>query len=134
SLTISSKLGYTTTATTGSTAAATSLGQGVKKGDTAGIGFWKNRNGQALLTSFNGGATASWQRRQGGSSGSPGAPVGGCTLRSTARKAAWRSASLGTRSVRSAATTSAGSFISRHSCSTNRSASGRKAAASRLAW
>ncbi len=36
----------------------------VKKGQTAGIGFWNNKNGQALIKSFNGGSTstqlASW--------------------------------------------------------------------------
>jgi hypothetical protein len=30
----------------------------VQKGQTAGIGFWNNKNGQALVQSFNGGATA----------------------------------------------------------------------------
>jgi hypothetical protein len=35
----------------------------------------------------------SFQRRQGGSCGLPGAASYGCTRRSTARKAAWRSAS-----------------------------------------
>jgi hypothetical protein len=30
----------------------------VQKGQTAGIGFWNNKNGQALIKSFNGGATA----------------------------------------------------------------------------
>jgi VCBS repeat-containing protein len=30
----------------------------VQKGQTAGIGFWNNKNGQALINSFNGGATS----------------------------------------------------------------------------
>src|SRR5262249_15030104 len=46
-VTISHKLGYTTTATTTSSAIVTSLGQGVTKGLTGGIGFWHNKNGQA---------------------------------------------------------------------------------------
>jgi hypothetical protein len=56
-VTISHNLGYTTTATTTSTATVTSLGLGVQKGQTGGIGFWHNKNGQALLKSF--GPTAS---------------------------------------------------------------------------
>jgi hypothetical protein len=50
--------GYTTTATTGATATVTSLGVSVQKGQSGGIGFWNNKNGQALLNSFNGGSTA----------------------------------------------------------------------------
>src|SRR5262249_28278494 len=33
-------------------------GQSVVPGLTAGIGFWHNKNGQALINSFNGGPTA----------------------------------------------------------------------------
>jgi hypothetical protein len=43
----------TQSATASATAAVTSLGQGVQPGQTAGIGFWHNNNGQALITSFN---------------------------------------------------------------------------------
>jgi hypothetical protein len=32
------------------------LGPGVQSGQAAGIGFWHNTNGQALITSFNNGA------------------------------------------------------------------------------
>jgi hypothetical protein len=55
---ISHNLGYTTTATTKATATVTSLGLGVSTGQTAGIGFWQNNNGQALIASFNGGSTS----------------------------------------------------------------------------
>jgi hypothetical protein len=55
---ISHKLGYTTTATVSDTATVTSLGQGVVSGLTGGVGFWHNTNGQALINSFNGGPTA----------------------------------------------------------------------------
>jgi len=48
----------TTTATATDTATVTSLGQGVVHGLTGDIGFWHNSNGQALINSFNGGATA----------------------------------------------------------------------------
>src|SRR5205085_8033823 len=34
------------------------LGQDVDEDQVKGIGFWHNRNGQALISSFNGGATA----------------------------------------------------------------------------
>jgi hypothetical protein len=34
------------------------LGQGVQSGQTAGIGFWHNSNGQALINGFNGGPSA----------------------------------------------------------------------------
>src|SRR5262249_13210010 len=58
SVQISHVLGDTTTPTVSDTATVTGLGQGVGKGLTAGIGFWQNSNGQALLKSLNGGATA----------------------------------------------------------------------------
>jgi hypothetical protein len=45
----------TQSATTNDTATVTSLGQGVTMGITGGIGFWHNKNGQALLDGFNGG-------------------------------------------------------------------------------
>jgi hypothetical protein len=52
------------TATAGSTANVTDLSLGVQRGQTAGIGFWHNQNGQALIQSFNGGggatALANW--------------------------------------------------------------------------
>ena len=54
---ISHKLGYTTTATTSATATVTALGVGVQGGQAAGIGFWHNKNGQALIGSFNGGGS-----------------------------------------------------------------------------
>jgi predicted outer membrane repeat protein len=57
-VTISHNLGDTTTATTKATATVTSLGLGVSTGQTAGIGFWQNTNGQALIASFNGGSTS----------------------------------------------------------------------------
>jgi hypothetical protein len=57
-VTISHKLGYTAAATARSTGTVTSLGQGVGSGMTAGIGFWHNKNGQALIQSFNGGPSA----------------------------------------------------------------------------
>jgi len=56
-VTISHKLGCTTTATTTATATVTGLGQAVQAGLAGGIGFWQN-NGQALINSFNGGSTA----------------------------------------------------------------------------
>jgi uncharacterized repeat protein (TIGR01451 family) len=49
---------YTTTATTSATATVTGLGVAVQKGQAAGIGFWHNKNGQALIDSFNGGTSA----------------------------------------------------------------------------
>jgi hypothetical protein len=53
------------TATVSDTATVTRLGQGVGTGLTAGIGFWHNKNGQALITSFNGGPSSTvlpnWQ-------------------------------------------------------------------------
>ncbi|HVS34199.1 MAG TPA: SdrD B-like domain-containing protein [Gemmataceae bacterium] len=33
-------------------------GSGVQKGQTAGIGFWQNKNGQALIKALNGGSTS----------------------------------------------------------------------------
>jgi hypothetical protein len=54
-VTIRHTLGYTTTATTSSTAFVTSLSMGVQTGQSAGIGFWQNNNGQALIESLNGG-------------------------------------------------------------------------------
>src|SRR5262249_33633907 len=64
SVQISHNLGYTTTATTSSTATVTGQATGVQSGQTAGIGFWHNKNGQALIKCFNGGggstALADW--------------------------------------------------------------------------
>jgi hypothetical protein len=61
---ISHNLGNTTTATVYPTATVTSLGQSVQDGLTGGIGLWHNKNGQALIDSFNGGpgatALSSW--------------------------------------------------------------------------
>jgi hypothetical protein len=57
SVTIRHNLGDTTTATTTATATVTSLGQGVGKGLTGGIGFWNNKNGQALINRFGTTAT-----------------------------------------------------------------------------
>jgi hypothetical protein len=57
-VTISHVLGYTTTATTTGTAAVTGSGQGVVRGLTASMGFWHSSNGQALISSFNGGPSA----------------------------------------------------------------------------
>jgi uncharacterized repeat protein (TIGR01451 family) len=57
-VTIRHNLGYTTTASTTGTATVTNLGQGVQHGQAAGIGFWHNKNGQALIQSFNGGSTS----------------------------------------------------------------------------
>jgi hypothetical protein len=37
------------------TATVTTLGQSVQDGVTGGIGFWNNKNGQALINAFNGG-------------------------------------------------------------------------------
>jgi hypothetical protein len=48
----------TTTAQLTDTATVSSLGLGVAKGMTGGIGFWHNSNGQALINSFNGGSTS----------------------------------------------------------------------------
>jgi hypothetical protein len=55
---IQHKLGYTTPATAYATATVSSLGLPVQAGQTAGIGFWRNGNGQALIQSFNGGSNA----------------------------------------------------------------------------
>src|SRR5262249_25154548 len=48
----------TQSATANDTATVTSLGLNVAKGMTGGIGFWHNNNGQALINSFNGGASS----------------------------------------------------------------------------
>jgi hypothetical protein len=48
----------TATAMARDTVTLTSLNQSVVKGLTAGIGFWQNKNGQALIDSFNGGSTS----------------------------------------------------------------------------
>jgi hypothetical protein len=61
---ISHNLGNTTTANVYPTATVTSLGQSVQDGLTGDIGFWNNKNGQALINAFNGGpdatALSSW--------------------------------------------------------------------------
>ncbi len=59
SVRISHNLGYTTTATTSATATITGLGAAVQKGQGAGIGYWHNKNGQALIAGF--GITAAGQ-------------------------------------------------------------------------
>jgi hypothetical protein len=56
--TISHIHGATTPATTTTTANVTSLGRGVAAGQTGAIGFWHNSQGQALITSFNGGSSS----------------------------------------------------------------------------
>jgi hypothetical protein len=56
---ISHNLGNTTTAAVYPTANVPSLGQSVQHGLTGGIGFWNNKNGQALINAFNGGSDAS---------------------------------------------------------------------------
>jgi hypothetical protein len=48
-------LGNTTSAIVYPTATVTSLGQNVQNGLEGGIGLWHNKNGQALIDSFNGG-------------------------------------------------------------------------------
>jgi hypothetical protein len=48
----------TQSAAANDTASVASLNQGVTTGLTGGIGFWQNTNGQALIKSFNGGATS----------------------------------------------------------------------------
>jgi hypothetical protein len=53
-VTISHTLGYTATATTTATATVTSLNECVDEDQVADIGFWHNKNGQALIQSFNG--------------------------------------------------------------------------------
>jgi hypothetical protein len=50
--------GDTTGATVYPTATVTTLGQHVQDGLTGGIGFWHNKNGQALIDAFNGGRDA----------------------------------------------------------------------------
>ncbi len=56
---ISHKRGYTTAATTSATATVTGLGVAVQRGQAGGIGFWQNKNGQALIAGF--GTTAAGQ-------------------------------------------------------------------------
>jgi hypothetical protein len=58
SVQISHLLGDTTTATVYPTGTVTSLGQTVQNGLEGGIGLWHNKNGQALIDSFNGGPYA----------------------------------------------------------------------------
>jgi hypothetical protein len=58
SVTIFHNLGYTSPGTVQEPAIITSLGQSVKKGLTGDIGFWNNKNGQALINSFNSGSTS----------------------------------------------------------------------------
>jgi hypothetical protein len=48
----------TRSATASDTATVTGLNQGVTTGMTAGIGFWQNKNGQALIGRFNGGPSS----------------------------------------------------------------------------
>jgi GH35 family endo-1,4-beta-xylanase len=64
SVQISHVLGYTTPATVSGTATVTALGTGPSANQLAGIGFWHNQAGQALIKSFNVGpnstALASW--------------------------------------------------------------------------
>jgi hypothetical protein len=55
SVQISHNLGNTTTATVYPTATVASLGATVQKGLEGGVGLWHNKNGQALIESFNGG-------------------------------------------------------------------------------
>jgi hypothetical protein len=57
-VTISHNLGYTTTATVKGSATVVNLGTGVQQGQSVGIGFWQNKNGRALINSFNGGSTS----------------------------------------------------------------------------
>src|SRR5262249_20407787 len=54
-VTISNNQGNTTTVTVSDTATVTSLGKNVTYGLTGCVGFWDNKNGQALIDSFNGG-------------------------------------------------------------------------------
>jgi hypothetical protein len=49
---------YDETASAASTATVTSLGQGIRDDQTATFNFWHSGRGQALLASFNGGASA----------------------------------------------------------------------------
>ncbi len=48
----------TQSATVNDAATVTSLNQGVTRGLTGGIGFWHNKNGQALIKSLNGGPSS----------------------------------------------------------------------------
>ncbi len=61
---INHKQGYVLPAIVYPTAGVTALGQDVQHGLTGGVGFWNNRNGQALIQNFNGGpdstALANW--------------------------------------------------------------------------
>src|SRR5262249_44796339 len=57
-VTISHKLGYTTSPTTSGTATVSSLGLAVQRGLTGMIGFWSNSSGQALISKFNGSSTS----------------------------------------------------------------------------
>ena len=57
SVQIRHKLGYTTTAIVGDTATVTSLGIQVQNNQTQEISFWNRDRGQALINSFNGGAS-----------------------------------------------------------------------------
>jgi hypothetical protein len=52
---IGHNLGFTTTATAGSTATVVSLGQPVQRGMVAGPAFWGGQGGQALILAFGGG-------------------------------------------------------------------------------
>jgi hypothetical protein len=58
SVTISHKLGYTMAVTVQGSATVVNLGIGVQHGESAGIGYWQNKNGQVLINSFNGGPTS----------------------------------------------------------------------------
>jgi hypothetical protein len=55
SVQITHTLGNTTTATVFPSASVITLGQSVQEGLTGGIGFWHNKNGQALIQGFNSG-------------------------------------------------------------------------------
>jgi GH35 family endo-1,4-beta-xylanase len=55
SVQIAHVLGYTIPATVSDTATVTALGTGPSANQVTGIGFWHNKVGQALITSFNGG-------------------------------------------------------------------------------
>ncbi|HEY7310781.1 MAG TPA: choice-of-anchor Q domain-containing protein [Gemmataceae bacterium] len=57
-VTIGHNLGYTTTATVSDSVTVRTLGMSPQRGQTAGIGFWQSRQGQALIDLFNGGPTA----------------------------------------------------------------------------
>jgi hypothetical protein len=57
-VTISQVVGDMTTATVNDTATVSNLGQTARPDQMAGIGFWHNKHGQALIDSFNGGANS----------------------------------------------------------------------------